>query len=386
MNRIHILLGSLILLGACQPKADRFTIEGEILEADGKTLYLDQLGVNQIVVADSAKLTADGKFHFTGEKPECFDFYRLRIGQQVITLAVDSTETITVKAQLPTMQTGYQVEGSEDSKQLKEMIMQQMVLQQQINRAAKNAGYETGTLQKQVLEMVGNYKTQIKNQFILADPSKPVAYYALFSTINGTYVFDSQNDRQDAKCFAAVATVLDINKPDAVRTKHVKNVALKGMKATTPAKQASDETIQMISDMVSEAGVIEIALPDVDEQIQKLSDLKGKVVLLDFTAYKSDFSAQYNLMLKELYSKYHDQGFEIYQVSLDADKHFWQTGADNNPWITVHDENSLQSQYIGSYHLETLPTAFLINRDNEIVERMAASDQLDAKISALLRK
>ena len=386
MSRIHILLGSLILLGACQPKTDRFTIEGEILDAEGKTLYLDQLDVNRITVADSVKLTADGKFHFTGQKPECFDFYRLRIGQQVITLAVDSTETINVRAQLATMQTGYQVEGSEDSRQLKEMIMQQMVLQQQISRAVKNAGPETGTLQNQVNEMVGNYKTQIKNQFILPDPSKPVAYYALFSTINGSYIFDSQNDRQDAKCFAAVATVLDVMKPDAIRTKHVKNVALKGMRATAPAKEVSDETLQMLSEMVSQSGLIDIALPDINEKIQKLSDLKGKVVLLDFTAYKSDFSAQYNLMLKGLYSKYHDQGFEIYQVSFDVDKHFWMTGADNNPWITVHDEDALQSRYIGSYRIETLPTAFLVNRENEIVERMASSDELDSKISALLRK
>ena len=31
------------------------------------------------------------------------------------------------------------------------------------------------------------------------------------------------------------------------------------------------------------------------------------------------------MMLRELYNKYHAQGFEIYQVSLDEDEHFWKT-------------------------------------------------------------
>jgi peroxiredoxin len=55
-----------------------------------------------------------------------------------------------------------------------------------------------------------------------------------------------------------------------------------------------------------------------------LTDLRGKAVILDFTVYQSAFAAPHNLKLRDLYNKYSKQGLEIYQVSLDADEHFWK--------------------------------------------------------------
>lgn len=387
MNRISTILfgAALLTLVCCQKdRTERFVINGEIEQADGKMLYLDWMSLKGVQVLDSAKLDSEGKFSLSGARPECYDFYRLRIDDKVINLAVDSTETLTVTAAYPVMATSYQVEGSENCSILRELIARQSAFQKEINDMATAAGPETGTLALRVQEKVDAFKSEIGREYIYKYPDKPCAYYALFMRINGTSLYRPQENRQDAKYFASVATLMDMKYPDAVRTKNLHNVALKGMKATARPVQASDEEIERLNGLVHESGIIEIELPDVNGVMHRLSDLKGKVVLLDFTAFKTDFSVEYNMRLREIYDKYAARGFEIYQVSLDADEHFWMTSSENLPWLCVHDENSLESEYLRDYRVETLPTAFLLNRDNDLVERLQNFDDVDSHVAALL--
>ena len=133
-----------------------------------------------------------------------------------------------------------------------------------------------------------------------------------------------------------------------------------------------------------EAGLIDIELPDYQGKNHKLSDLKGNVILLDFTAFKTDYSPNYNLLLRSLYNKYSDQGFNIYQVSVDNDESYWMNSAKNLPWICVHDESSIYSTYLKSYNVTQLPAVFLIDREGNIVERPDETNQLDEKIARLL--
>jgi len=390
MKRSNLALLVLTLLTvACQPKVDRFTLNGQIVEADGKTLYLDHMGLDKIEVIDSVKLDAEGQFSFNPVAPqECFDFYRLRVDGKVINLSIDSTETVSVSASLPVMQIAYTVEGSENSVILKDLVMTQMELLQELRRVASQyRGQNVSLLQEQVNETVDVYKSKIMSDYIFPAPGSPCAYYALFLSINGQMLFNPQNDRQDAKCFAAVATQMDLHYPEALRTSHLHNVALKGMAKTSPSRnndQVSEETIQQFESLIVETGLIEIQLPDSKGVIQKLSDQKGKVVLLDFTAYKTNYSPNYTLLLKEIYNKYADKGFNIYQVSVDNDESFWMNTAINQPWICVHDESSINSTYLKSYNVQQLPTVFLIDREGNIVDRPDNTNELDEKIARML--
>jgi Glutathione peroxidase len=388
MKRSNLaLLVLTILTVACQPQVDRFTLNGQIAQADGKTLYLDYLGLDKVEVIDSVKLDAEGKFSFTPVAPEdCFDFYRLRIEGKVINLAIDSTETVTVNASLPVMQISYAVEGSENCSRLKDLIMLQMGLLQDLRRVSSQYHSPDPTfLNERIREMVDVFKSDVLTDFIMPDPGTPYAYYALFLSINGQMLFNPQADRQDAKCYAAVATQMDILYPDAVRTIHLHNVALKGMSKTSPANdRARAAAIQQFANLVEVIGSIEIELPDYKGRPQKLSDQKGKVVLLDFTAFKTDFSPSYTLLLRRLYDKYAEQGFTIYQVSVDDDENYWMNGAANLPWVCVYDEASLKSTYLKSYNVTQIPTVFLIDRDGNIVDRPENTDELDEKIARLL--
>ena len=240
-------------------------------------------------------------------------------------------------------------------------------------------------LQQQINEMVDVFKSDIMTEFILPSPGSPCAYYALFMSINGQLLFNPQSERQDAKCFAAVATQMDMLYPDAVRTAHLHNVALKGMVKTSPSRNnVSPEAIQQFENMVEEIGLIDIELPDYNGKVQKLSDQEGKVILLDFTVYKANYSPNYILMLRNLYNKYADQGFTIYQISFDSDKSFWLNTATNLPWVCVYDESGVYSQNLKSYNVTQLPAVFLIDRDGNIVDRPEKTDELDEKIARLL--
>lgn len=383
---LYALLGAALLTLSCaqENRTEHFTVKGEITGAEGKTLYLDWLSLGGLEILDSVKLGSDGAFSFEQPRPECYDFYRLRIDRKFVNLAIDSTETVTVRADLPTMSTSYQVEGSEDCLRLKDLVMRQMSLQKEIDQMVASAGVETGVASQKITERVDVFKSEIANEFIFSAPDKPCAYYALFLSLGGNQLFRPQEFRQDSKCFASVATIMDIRYPDALRTKNLHNVALKGMKATAKPAPASEEVAEQLSSLVRETGVLEIELPDNTGKTRRLSDLKGKVVLLDFTAFKTGFSIEYNLMLRELYNKYADKGFEIYQVSVDTDEHFWVSGAESLPWICVHDEDALESEYLRMYRVETLPTAFLLDRNNELTERVPDFRELDAHIAGLL--
>jgi len=389
MRRSNLALLVLTLLTvACQPKVDRFTLNGRIAEADGKMLYLDHLALDQVSVIDSVKLDAEGNFSFNPVAPEdCFDFYRLRVDGKVVNLVIDSTESVTVTASLPVMQIAYQVEGSEDCSRLKDLVMRQMGLLQDLRRiSSQYRSPDTRMLEMQVREMVDVFKSEIMTDFIFPDPGSPCSYYALFLSINGQTLFNPQGERQDAKCYAAVATQMDMLYPKALRTNHLHNVALKGMVKTSPSRNnASAESIQQFESLIEEVGLIDIELPDYKGQDRRLSDLKGNVVLLDFTAYKTEYSANYNLLLRNLYNKYSDQGFTIYQVSVDNDESYWLNSVTGMPWICVHDEAGVYSSYLKSYNVEQLPAVFLIDREGNITERPDNTDELDGKIAALLK-
>ena len=381
MKRNAYIAAALLLSGlsACNNEP-AFTVEGEITDAAEKMLYLEQTGLESIVPLDSVKLSEGGSFSFSASRPEAPDYYRLRIDNKIINFAVDSTETVTVKANYGTFSTGYQIEGSENNTKIKELVLLQAGLQADVNRVAQS-GLPIGIAQDSIQRMVNTYENEVKRNYIFAEPNKTYAYFALFQQLNGYMIFDPLTNREDVKCFAAVATSMNNLYPHADRSRNLYNMVIKGMK-NTRAPQAKPLDIPM--DKIEETSIIDIPLRDVDGKLHHLTDLKGKVVLIDFTVYGASESGARNLLLRELYNKYHEQGLEIYQVSLDTDEHFWKTAADNLPWICVRDPEGPYSTFVRLYGVAQLPSSFLVNRNNELSLRVDAKTDLDAEIKKIL--
>ena len=376
----NILIFTALLSAMGCKQSPQATIEGHVTEATNKMLYLDHIGVERTAVVDSAKLDKDGAFRFRVAQPECFDFYRLRIGREVAYLSVDSTETLTFTAALPALSVAYEVEGSEDNLMLKQLVMKQSELQHAVQEAVRGAS-SMSMAQARIDELVQEYKKAVRMEYIYPDPGKPYAYFALFQRLGGQLIFDPLTSRDDIRCFAAVATNLDLFYPEAERTKNLKSITLKGMRNTRPAQPVD---YSVLEGKITEASIIDIALPDIDGMTRRLTDLKGKVVMLDFNVYGHPQSSARVLVMRELYERYAARGFEIYQVSLDGDEHFWKTAVENIPWVCVRSEDAPYSKEANLYGVQELPTYFLINRAGEIVKRDEMVEDLEKELEHLL--
>ena len=379
MKKIVILAIAAMAMTACSEK--KFHVEGNISNAKDSVLYFENIGLAGYEVLDSAKLDEDGAFSFSGEKPEAPEFYRLRISDQIISLAIDSTETVTVKAQYPQMASQYEVSGSEDCQTIKTLALKQMDLQQRAMQVSRNEALTVDQVNDSVLSMIRQYKDEVKRQYIFPNPAKASSYFALFQALGNMLLFNPQSDRDDIKVFAAVATSWDANWPDSERGKNLHNIAIEGMKNVRITDADKARTID--ASKVKEAGLIDIALTDNKGQMRHLTDLNGKVVLLDFHVFATNESPARILLLRELYNKYHPQGLEIYQVSLDPDEHFWKQQTAALPWISVREPN-INSTTLTIYNVQSVPEFFLIDRGNNIVGRSQTIKDLEQAIKNLL--
>ena len=377
----------LLVLTAVGCDEKKFEISGSIGDAKDSLLFFEHMSLSGAVVVDSVKLGDDGAFSFKGDRPESPEFYRLRIGQQIINIAIDSTETVGVKASYPTMSSRYEVEGSEECEKIRELALLQIGLQAAVNNIARNTELSTETLQDSIQATIEEYKESLKQNYIFKEPMKAYAYFALFQTIRLGYMegllFNPRADEKDVKVFAAVATCWDAYYPGTERGENLHNIALEGLKDVRILKAEKEQTID--PKKVTVAGVIDVALPDNKGVVRHLNEMGGKVVLLDFHVFAMKESTERIMMLRDLYNKYHAQGLEIFQVSLDTDEHFWKTKTAALPWISVRDEKGMDSPYLMQYNLSELPTFFLIDKNNVLYKRDTQIQDLDAEIQTLLK-
>lgn len=372
-----------VALGSCDNK--KFRVEGAITEAKDSVLYFENMSLDGPVAVDSVKLGDDGTFSFSEKSPEAPEFYRLRIAGQIINLSVDSTETVTVKAAYPAMSTGYTVEGSAECATIKELALKQIGLLNRVIAVERNPMLGVDLVRDSVTRMIEAYKQDLKMNYIYKAPMRASSYFALFQTLGNRLIFNPRESEDDIKAFAAVATSWDTYHPGSLRGKNLHNIAIEGMRNIRIVRN-NRAAAQLDASKINVTNLIDISLPDNNGVTRKLTDLKGKVVMLDFHVFGAEGSTKRIMQLREIYNKYHARGFEIYQVALDPDEHFWKTQTAALPWISVRDADGVQSQYLTLYNVRSIPTFFLVNRDNTLDKRDAQIADLDAEIEMLLGK
>ncbi|MBP3285455.1 MAG: AhpC/TSA family protein [Prevotella sp.] len=380
MKKNLIIAIAALAMVSCSEK--KFHVEGNITNAKDSVLYFENVGLEEVAVVDSVKLDEDGAFSFAQEQTPAPEFYRLRIADQIINVSIDSTETVTVKAQYPQMATQYEISGSDNCSKIKELTLKQINLTQRAIAISQDDALSVDESNDSILNMIKAYKQDVKTNYILKEPNRSYAYFALFQALGNTLIFNPRSDKDDIKLFAAVATSWDTYYPGSERGANLHNIAIEGMKNVRIVAQNEARTIDV--NQISATGLIDIVLPDNKGQVRKLSDLKGKVVILDFHLFGIEKSPERIILLRELYNKYQAQGLEIYQVSLDPDEHFWKQQTAALPWVSVRDPQGLDSQTLITYNIQGLPDYFLISRDNALYKRAAQVKDLEAEIRSLL--
>ncbi|MDR1499900.1 MAG: AhpC/TSA family protein [Tannerellaceae bacterium] len=383
MKKISVFL-LWIFLGVALSGCARheFTVTGVIAGAEGQVMYLENVGLASISLIDSFKLPAAGRFTFTRESTRYPEFYRLRLNNQWINFAVDSTETITITADAGTFATSYNIDGSSDAKAIKAITLAQLDASQAIGRLRKeregNLIPDT-TYQSQVAAVSEGYK-EFAKQYIYTAPMSTAAYFALFQQIDGLLFFDLYN-KDDSKAYAAVATSFDHYYPNSNRAKHLHNLALQSIKIIRRQRALDQEVVN-----IRQVSYLDIALPSLRSGRISLSDVaKGKNVLVNFTAYQTEWSPELNMALGDIYAEYGGADFEIYQVSLDSDTHYWKNIASRLPWVCVHDPESGYSQVAALYNVKQLPALFLIDKKGDLIRRVDNLSDLGPAIRSLTR-
>ena len=382
----HICKAAAVALAALSIAScnkNQFTVEGQIAGAKDSVLYFENVGLEGINVLDSVKLDDKGEFSFSQDAKTAPDFYRLRIADQIINVSIDSTETVQVKGQYPGMAANYTISGSENCTKIRELALKQMDLQAKAIALQSNSELGIVKANDSIQTLIDAYKEEVKRDYIYKEPYKAYAYFALFQAIGNYLIFNPRTNKDDIKAFAAVATSWDTYYPHAERGQNLHNIAIEGMK-NQRIVDAKNADIQIDASKVQQAGVLDIQLIDNKGKLRKLTDLKGQVVLLDFHVFAMDESPARIIQLRELYNKYHAQGLEIFQVSLDPDEHFWKQQTAALPWISVRDEDGVNSQRLMLYNVQSVPDFFIIDRGNNLVKRAAQIKDLEAEIKSLL--
>ena len=372
-----IAIVGLAALASCA--GEKFHVTGSIANAKDSLLYFEHNGLDGFSTVDSVKLDEKGTFSFSGDKVDNPEFYRLRIAGQIINIAIDSTETVDVKATYPQMATDYTVKGSYDNEKIKELALKQIDLQA---RCQSILAERPGLADSIITVMMNDYKHDVSRNYIFKEPMRAYSYFALFQYIvignQAHLIFDPSRDMDDNKVFGAVATSWDTYYPDSKRTQNLHNITIKGMKDERIVK-AQNKPVEI---KAKELGVVDLPLRDNRGVEHHLTDLKGKVVLLDFHVFAAKGSTEYIMQLRDLYNKYHDRGLEIYMVSLDDNTHFWKEQVANLPWINVYDDSGISQAYTAP--AQTVPIIYLIDRGNNIVKNPSQIKNLEQEILKLL--
>jgi peroxiredoxin len=382
MKNLIWLLFALIVL-SCS-RGEQIRVKGIVENAEGM-IYLDEQGLREIHNIDSCKLNKKGNFALR-DRIMVPTFYNLHLGKQsIIPLLIHPGETAEISTNLSGFSSDYKVSGSPESLYLLALNRTLASTKHSLDsltlifEANKDAGEEVlsgiQTARDEVIQ--SQRKSSIK--FVIEHLNSMASIYALYQKIDdNNYILNSNRDIQLLKI---TSMALDTLYPESDYVQSLKRNA-----ALLEQEMQNLNWQKVIEDAPS--SFPEIRLPDPYGDTIALSSLKGKVILLSFWASWDESSVNLNLDLKAMYNKYHQRGFEIYQVSFDSELRPWMTAIqfDELDWIHVSELSFPESSVASIYNVTELPCFFLIDRQGEISGKDYNKTALDNKISELLNQ
>ena len=131
----------------------------------------------------------------------------------------------------------------------------------------------------------------------------------------------------------------------------------------------------------------DITLQDPDGQSRSLSDLRGKVVLVDFWASWCGPCRRENPNVVRAWNEYNKRGFEVFSISLDKDASKWKRAIEQDGLIWpyhISDLRGWNSVASAQYGISSIPHAILIDKDGTVVATHLRGNQLEAELEKLL--
>lgn len=378
MKRLSILLVALAttLLSCSTDKGVATTISGRFVGSGLDTIYLERVGDNftSPETIGYAALADNGGFSFEFGIDEANSprFYRIVADgyRRPVTLVVAPGDNITLES-AGDIFLNYEVEGSEESELIKEFNRQYFVPVDRLARIAEGIDTEGEGLQRRAYDAACE-AMQAQLRFVGTHRDRLAAFYAIRHRAAERYIPQLEGMGITVAHRRALAEGLAERYPDSPYI------------AILEQEIALDNTIIDLGNSVSEIAYPDIELEDIYKKTHRLSSLDGKVVLLYFWSAIDSVSNNINAELKELYERYHDEGFEVYQVSADSDISLWIEAVRQQrlPWISVYGGTS--PEVFSTYNIQGVPSAFIIDREGNVTVPSLNMSLLEEHIKSLI--
>lgn len=342
-----------------------YQIKGTLANAGGKTIFLDQMSLNSSTPFDTAIIANDGKFEMRGEVPER-GLYMLRVDQDHTWLMVLDNEKLVFTGDFNDM-LNYSFKGSAAAEDLATFIQNIGSQNKKISdlRQQYNEQTQSGNPDANVMQ-------EIQQQFIMVSSNLTNSVHTYADTV------------QDPLLKVFAASLLSPEQNLDFLTK-INDELQKEIPNTVYAREFNAK-ISEASKLAIGSMAPDFTLSGPDGKDHKLSDLRGKIVLVDFWASWCKPCRAENPNLVRTYNEYKDKGFTVYSVSLDKDLNRWVQAikADGLSWES-HGSNLVawNCPIAHKYNVTSIPQAFLLDRDGRIIAKGLRGSQLEQKLAEI---
>ena len=350
MKKYLIVLLAMMLAASCgKPSA---VVEMNLKDGASSRVGLYKLDYNRLTFVDSLDTDKNGHLRYKlaladDHNPVFYYFYYN--GKKVAGIVAADKDRISVVAD--TMGR-YDVQGSKDCELLQKMDSR---LAESTSRMEKVLAEAPADENIQLSRIYIEHKRAMIRQ-VVENPFSITSAAALFQKFNDQ--LSVVQEPTDVYIFTQVRDSLVTVYPDSPYVAAITNAI--------EARHNADQLNQMLN--AADYGVPEIKMKDFDGKEHALSEFKGKVILLSFWSTAQDEHKVFNQEMVPIYQKYHDRGFEIYQVCVD-DKTVWASVVRSQklPGVCVNDGLGIESPAVAAYNLNSIPTMFIISRDSDII-------------------
>lgn len=363
MKKLLFALGTAALLGACAHNPKGWSVSGTVADADGAKIAIEAYNNGQWYVVDSIAIGPDGKFEYEASEPAHYpDVMRLTLDGRSIYFPVDSIDALTVSTSAAGFGSKYTLSGTQAAASV--YTLDSIIASSVASRGAE-ATMADSLLKDDLFRRA------------YADTTLISLYYLANKSIGSAPMF-SPFEKQGMRVYRTLAQLFSVKRPSDPRGAYL-------IQRVQEAQLASGSAPTYQID-VPQTSIFDIKRRDASGKVRSLADMasKGHVVILSFTAYGAEGSQPYNLLLNDIYNKYHDAGLDIYQVGLDTDEGVWRNSAVNVPWIAVWNSPTDSSQPLLDYQVGALPMTFIIDRSGAIAARVVDPAELASTLQRYL--